>query len=135
MKRTRLHCYPAPARRSFTLVEVVVGFVLLATVLVSLLLALARQRRNGEMARGRQAACLIADELLADWIESPTGIPLRGSGGVIGRPGWFWRTTVQANRQVIGIPATIVRLDVFENQISGVLISVEAAVAATGQGG
>lgn len=120
------------ARQSagFTLIEVVVGLVLLATLCVGLLLALARHQRSNELAGTRYDATLIADQMLASWIDSPAGIPLSASGRVAGRPTWAWRTSVLSNRMVFGIPAVVVRLDIFRDQVGPALISVETVVAA-----
>ena len=63
-------------RAGFTLIEVVAGLMLLATLLVTMLLAIARGQRLNELSENRQTGASIADRLLAGWVDSDRGIPL-----------------------------------------------------------
>lgn len=116
-------------RRGFTLLEVVVGLVLLATVLVTSLLALGKQRQILRQATDRQQAISLADAFLTKWHQSTTGVPLRGSGPIAERAGWWWQTEVVANRLVFGKPRPIVRLQIIDRSSNSinhlVLLSIE----------
>jgi prepilin-type N-terminal cleavage/methylation domain-containing protein len=114
--------------RGFTLIEVVLGLVLLATLLVALMLAAARLRRLDRLAHDRQAATLVADHLLAGWLDSATGIPVASVGPIAGRPDWVWRTTLIRNQLIFGVPTAIVRLDVTSAPAGTVLVSLQVAV-------
>ena len=96
----------------FTLLEVVLALVLVATLLVSSLLALGRLRRGLQLANDRQQAITLADALLSGWHQSPQGIPLAASAPIADRAGWWWKTEVVANRIVFGQPQAIVRLQI-----------------------
>ncbi len=116
-------------RRGFTLLEVVIGLVLLATVLVTSLLAMGRQRRMLRQANDRQQAISLADALLTGWHQSTTGVPLRAAAPIVERPGWWWQTEVVANRIVFGRSHPIVRLQIVDRtlplQSEVVLLSIE----------
>ena len=122
-------------RGAFTLLEVVVGLVLLATVLVASLLALGRHQRQVRMSADRYAAISIADRLLASWFDSAKAIPLLASAVIVERPGWLWRTEVVANRTVMGRNCTVVRLQIVDRSVPDrgevVLASVETLQPAT----
>lgn len=96
----------------FTLLEVVLALVLLATLLVSSLLALGRHRQALRFASDRQQAITVADALLSSWYQSPQGIPLLASAPIANRAGWWWKTEVVAQRPVFGRLHTVVRLQI-----------------------
>ncbi len=102
------------SRRGFTLLEVVIALVLLATVLVTSLLALGKQRQTLRLANDRQQAISLADALLTNWQQSPSGIPLATGGPFVERNGWWWQTDIIANRIVFGRPHPIVRLQIVD---------------------
>ncbi len=116
-------------RRGFTLLEVVVGIMLLATLLVTSLLALGKQRRILRQAHDRQQAISLADAFLTKWHQSSTGVPLSGSGPIAERAGWWWQTEVVANRVVFDKTRPIVRLQIIDRSANSakesVLLSVE----------
>ncbi len=114
---------------AFTLLEVVVGLVLLATVLVSSLLALGRHQRQLRLASDRDSAISIADKLLARWMDSSARVPISTSASLAERPGWIWRTEVASNRVVMGRNCVVVRLEIVDRSAASrpevVLVSVE----------
>ena len=116
-------------RRGFTLLEVVVGLMLLATVLVASLLALGKQRRILRQANDRQQAISLADTLLTAWHQTTAGIPLRGAGPIAERPGWWWQTEVIANRVIFGKSHPVIRLQIIDRSATAVnqsvLLSIE----------
>jgi type II secretion system protein I len=116
-------------QRGFTLLEVVLGLMLLATVLVTSLVALGRQRHVLRRAQDRQLAISLADSLLANWRQTPAGLPLRAAAPIAQQVGWWWKTEVVANRTLFGRTYPVVRLQIVERAATGasevVLVSVE----------
>lgn len=126
-------------RKAFTLVEVVVGCVLLATLLVSTLLATSRYRSQIARAQRRQQAVYLADTLLASWWDSQKGIPLAESGTVAdplkpNSASLSWQTSVVSSRNVLGVVHPVVRLQVFDRLGRSELVAVEVLGRASGGG-
>ncbi|MFN3193455.1 MAG: prepilin-type N-terminal cleavage/methylation domain-containing protein [Aureliella sp.] len=101
------------SRSGFTMVELVVGLVLLATLLVSMLMVISRQRRASRMASAKQEAVQAADLLLADWFDGQSGIPLSAQGRVAGTQ-LVWQTSVSRNVLVFEQPVPVVRLSIVQ---------------------
>lgn len=118
-----------PARRGLTLVEVVVGLTLLAALAVGVLLAVGAHRRQLQTAENRLAAADVADQLLASWYSSGTGIPRSSSGRLTdaGRD-WHWRTQVVEQGAVEIQPVEVIRLEVRKQSLYGQLSPSLAAV-------
>ncbi len=95
-----------------TLVEVLAGLALLASVLVGLLAAKAGYARQSERADLRLRAVTAADQLLAGWWQSPGGVPGSADGATPGDAGLRWRTRLVANAAVEEIGASNVRLEI-----------------------
>lgn len=115
-------------RIAFTLLELVVGLVLLATLLISVLLGATRHNRMLKLADDRQLAIALADEMLVGWHDSRDGIPLRGRGVMQGQVNWYWRTHVDSNRSVFGSMMPVVSLDIVRvnsERREDVLVSIE----------
>ncbi|MEM7557550.1 MAG: type II secretion system protein [Planctomycetota bacterium] len=126
-------------RKAFTLVEVVVGCVLLATLLVSTLLATSRYRNQIARAQRRQQAVYLADMLLASWWDSQKGIPLAESGFVAdplkpSSASLSWQTSVVSSRNVLGVVHPVVRLQVFDRSGRSELVAIEVLGRASGGG-
>src|SRR3954469_13058968 len=85
------------SRRGLTLVEVVAGLALLATLLVAVLGTKARVTRQWAHANRRLEAIAAADKLLAAWWATPATFPRKSSGNVAGDAGLSWRTTPVGN--------------------------------------
>jgi hypothetical protein len=114
-------------RAGFTLLELIAGSVLMATLLVSLILAIAQQRSSQKLAEDRQTATMLADQLLAEWMDTAQGVPLGGRGVLPSMNQWFWRTSVIGNQSLFGKPAAVVRLDIIrlKDRREQLLVSVE----------
>ncbi|MFK7738312.1 MAG: prepilin-type N-terminal cleavage/methylation domain-containing protein [Pirellulaceae bacterium] len=114
------------SKRGLTLIELVVGLVLLATVLVSILLASARYEKSSRLAKNRRQAVQLADNLLASWFDSPRGIPIQAKGR-FGIEDFVWQTQLVRNDQLFGRGVRIVRLDVSKVAMPGTstLLSIE----------
>lgn len=118
-----------------TLIEVVGGLALLATLLVGILMAKARFTHQAAIAERRLRAVAAADELLAAWRQNPRELPRAGSGEMIGNGGLTWRTLPVANPPINELGADVIRLDIIDSRAAStanaVLASVEFVVDPT----
>jgi type II secretory pathway pseudopilin PulG len=104
-----------------TLVEVVAGLALLATLLVVLLGVKARVIHQNRLAERRRQAASAADQLLAGWWRNPQTFPRDSSGSTAIDFSWRTRPVVNASAQAVG--GQVERLDVFD--ANGADVSVE----------
>jgi hypothetical protein len=115
-----------------TLVEVVGGLGLLATLLVALLLAKARYTHQAAAADRRLQAVAAADALLAGWHQEPRSLVRAGSGAVAGGGEFSWRTQGIINAPVGELGAAVVRLEILDERpeaaANRVITSVEFVV-------
>ena len=102
--------------RGFTLIEVVVGLTLMATVVVASLLAFSAHQKQIRQARSKIDALQIADNLLNRMSASRAGIPLFATGTIPERPNWTWRTRVIEETTLAQIPLRIIQLQIIERQ-------------------
>ena len=100
----------------FTLIEVVVGLTLMATVVAASLLAFSAHQKQIRQARSKIAAVQVADDLLNRMSANRTGIPSSATGTIIDHPSWTWRTSVTAETIRAEIPLRIIQLEIFERQ-------------------
>ena len=118
-----------PKRVALTLLETIVALVLMASVLVSSLLALSSHRRQMRVADKRLEAAAVADQLY-DQLRRDGKSAVMKSGSVAGRPGWFWNTRVVGTAVLASEPVSVIRLTIQEMSAVPVeLISVEYVVA------
>lgn len=96
-------------RSGFTLLEVVLGMVLLASLVSGSVLALSRHNLAVRHAQLRRDAAGVGESMIDRWIESRSGIPLRASGSVPDRVGWRWTTEPIAARVLLGVPVRIIQ--------------------------
>ncbi|WP_010583131.1 type IV pilus modification PilV family protein [Schlesneria paludicola] len=96
-----------------TLVEVVVGIALLATVLVAILTSFRTHSLQVRNAKERMKAIRIADELLSEWMAA-SRLPLLGQQGALFDPqGWSWRMVATTEVQdLMAIGAQTSRLEI-----------------------
>src|SRR3954447_2506410 len=83
--------------RGLTLVEVVAGLALLATLLVAVLTTKARVTRQWTHAQRKLQDVSAADRLLADWWPRRDDFPRQSSGTVPGDARLRWRTMTVRN--------------------------------------
>ncbi|MFN9938358.1 MAG: prepilin-type N-terminal cleavage/methylation domain-containing protein, partial [bacterium] len=81
-------------RPGFTLLEVLVGAVLLATLAVTVLLGFSEHRRQLSFSEQRIAVTVELDRLLRDWSSQPKGVPRNAMGLVEPGRSWWWTTRV-----------------------------------------
>jgi len=99
-------------RSGLTLIEVAAGLALLGTLLVSVLLAEGRCRRQSAASRQRLAACRAAEaQLQALWADVDN-FPRDGQGEVEGYPQFTWRTTLRKDGQADDLNVDVVRLEI-----------------------
>lgn len=108
-----MNCSRVDRCHGLTLVEVVVGLVLMATVLVSSMLASGAHRRQQRAADSKLVAVGIADDLLNQFLNRREGIPPSSQGVVVTRPQWSWRTQVVGVTAPAGVELQVIRLEVF----------------------
>jgi len=115
-----------------TLIEVVGGLGLLATLLVAVLMAKARYTRQAAGADRRMAAVAAADALLSGWHQNAAALPRMGAGVIPGDAELSWRTQVIANPAINEMAAEVIRLDILDNRrdaaANPVLTSVEFVI-------
>lgn len=119
-------------KNAFTLIEVVVGLTLMASVLVGSLLAFSAHHRQQATAEGKLAAVAIADQLLNEWTGTREGVPASGQGAIFGRPNWYWSTSVVAAVMPAKVPMRVIRLEIIEWRVDAsprALASVEVVEA------
>lgn len=95
-----------------TLIEVLAGLALLASLLGGLLLVKSRSGRQWSAANRRLEAVAAADELLSAWWRVPHDVPHADDGAVPGHPGLFWRTRPVSNAAAGELGAQVVRLQI-----------------------
>ena len=99
-------------RQAFTLLEVVVGLVLMGSLVAFGLVALSSHQHAIALAKQKQQANLVADELLTKWYEVQGAPPVRGQGIVVQNQEWMWRTQPVGSRSVCGLQTNVVRLEI-----------------------
>ena len=120
-------------RRGLTLVEVVAGLALLASLGVAMLSILTAHRQQARQAADRLQAADLADQLLAGWYSSGGGVP-RNAAGVFSRGECQWTTRAIDQRMVDGYAIEIVRLQVAARARPGVpLVTINLLSRVPGQ--
>jgi prepilin-type N-terminal cleavage/methylation domain-containing protein len=99
-------------RFGFTLLEVVIGLILMGSLTASALVALSAQQHSIVLAKQKQKANQIAETLLIDWYELIGYVPTRSQGSIAADGIWFWSTQPVGVRTVCGLPVNIIRLEV-----------------------
>lgn len=116
---------------AFSLIEVVVALVLMATLLTTIIMAIGRHRRLGKLAEDRREAVRIADQLLLSWNGSRNGIPYMSSGAIPEHRGWFWRTRVVANQPLWGATFPKIGFEILQRETQREVLLVRLEVLAT----
>ncbi len=105
---------PIRNRFAFTLIEVLVGMFLLATLAVVALQGFRAHKLQLKFAEQRIVAVAELDRMLSIWSSQPAGIPMIGAGAVAPDRPWAWKSSVIEQRVVFGQPLNIVRIEVYE---------------------
>ena len=100
-------------RSGLTLVEVLAGLTLLATLATSILLGYAAHRRQIRTAEDRIVAVEIADQLLSGWYASGSRPPMNQQGFVpVADQQWRWRTRLLRPVRDIRLSIDVMRLEI-----------------------
>src|ERR1700722_4369419 len=119
------------AGRGLTLVEVIAGLTLLATLLASILVAFGSQARQIRAARDRMAAVEMADRLLGEWSSQNALPPMGTEQAFPGNEEWRWRLMAGDRGELDASGVKSARLQVFRRDPRGadkVLASVDVLV-------
>ena len=116
-----------------TLLEVVAGLALLASLLGAVVMAKARHARQAAAADRKLQAVRAADELLAGWHQNPRTLPpgFSGAGVVPGEARLAWRLRPVSNGGIEQLGGRVVRLEILDERLapSPVVTAVETVVA------
>lgn len=97
-----------------TLVEVVAGLALMATLLVSILIAFGTHVGQVRAAENRMRAIAYADGLLSHWLISGSLPAVGESGRIEGTDDLWWRMVDGENRSRAPLELHTLRLDVIQ---------------------
>jgi prepilin-type N-terminal cleavage/methylation domain-containing protein len=100
---------------AFTLLEVLIGMVLLSTLAVVTLQGFRSHKLQLKFSENRLVAVAELERLLAVWSSSDNGIPELGIGPVSPTSPWVWRIHIREQREIFGQPARVVRVEIFES--------------------
>ena len=117
-----------------TLIEIVVGLVVLAVLISSLAIARGRFLRAWSEGQRKLEATAAVDRMLAGWIGGGGGddsIPVPGQGALNGVEGCSWRTNWVGEPGATRLGAGVVRLEVMESGRR--LLSVEVMKTVRGR--
>jgi type II secretory pathway pseudopilin PulG len=122
-------------RRALTLVEVIAGLALLATLLAAVLVAFGIHAGQIRLARDRMTAIGVADRLLSDW-SSQNAIPAVGTEKSLSDTvDWGWRLASIESSELAQQGLSSIRLEVFRSLPTGdrqILASVDLVVPGKG---
>jgi prepilin-type N-terminal cleavage/methylation domain-containing protein len=121
-------------RRGLTLVEVIAGLVLLATLLTSVLAAFKTHAGQIRAARDRLKASELAEGLLGDWM-ARNQLPAVGTQKPLpDTEGWMWRVLANEPQLSGAAPVRTVRVEICRPQEPAreqILASVSLVVQGT----
>jgi len=99
--------------RGITLVEALLGTVLLGTLLVAIIVVKGRLTVQAARAEARVQACEALNDLLEGWWPDRESLPRDQAGEVPDRPRWRWQTRRVPNEEADAVRAEIVAVEVF----------------------
>ena len=100
--------------RGMTLIEVVAGLAILASMLTAIFSVKSRVTRQTRITERRREATAVADALLASWWQNKNTFPRSESGPVEGGQNFIWRTQPIPNPSAQACGAEVVRLEVLD---------------------
>lgn len=120
----------ANGRAGFTLIEAVVGTVLIAAFASSTFLAFRMHSQQLQFAADTMQAVEFADGQLESLL-SGNGAVKPSGGEVPGHPDWLWAFTIERNMLLAGTPSQVGVLRVIRQSDSRVLVATEVVASAT----
>jgi prepilin-type N-terminal cleavage/methylation domain-containing protein len=112
MKTSTPFCNSARAKPGLTLIEVLAGLALMATLLVAMLYLKSRFMHQLVASNLQLRSTAEADKMMTNWWADPEAIPVNGAGIVPGSPDLSWQTTLVSNDVVHHLGGKVVRLQV-----------------------
>ena len=116
-------------KRAFTLLEVIVGLMLMGSLVASGLVALSSHQHSIVLAKQKQHANRVAETLLVNWYEVQGRVPIRDQGIIVANGEWLWRTQPVGARSVCGLQVNIIRFEILgragKNLDPQVFVSIE----------
>lgn len=107
------------ARLGMTLVEVVVGLLLLSTLLVGLLTAFGQHAKQIRRSRIRMEAICATDQLMAEWFSESGRLPYEDQGEVEGHEEFTWQITPKESLLDESLDIGTVRFELFYRNPAG----------------
>jgi hypothetical protein len=112
MKARRKNSWQS-AKAGATLLEAVIGSVILGTLLVSILMARVQMQAQSHRAEARLAACRVLDDLMNKWWSDGATPPRNDSGSVPDHEDWTWRTRTRQRPDAEALHGEVVVVEVF----------------------
>ncbi|MFH5806755.1 prepilin-type N-terminal cleavage/methylation domain-containing protein [Alienimonas sp. DA493] len=110
----------APARRGFTLVEVLAGLALLGTLLAALLVADAAQGRQAARAADRLAAVRALDALLTGWAaDADAALPPAPGGPLTADGRLVWSARRERRPGAAALGCVVLRVEARRDAAAG----------------
>jgi prepilin-type N-terminal cleavage/methylation domain-containing protein len=102
-------------RTAFTLVELLVGMMLLASLAVVSLQGFKAHKQQLRTAEQRILAANELDLLMTTWSALPNGFPINSQGLIAPDRTWIWRTQLIEPRKIFGQDKLLVRAEILED--------------------
>jgi prepilin-type N-terminal cleavage/methylation domain-containing protein len=117
MKR-RSTPFSRKSRPGVTLIEIIVGLVILAVLISSMIVARGRFLRQWSDGQRKIQAAAAVDRMLAAWIggEGEDSIPVPAQGALEDVEGCTWRTSLLNEPSATRLGAAVVRLEVLQDR-------------------
>lgn len=116
----------AGARRGSTLIEVLFGLVILATLLAAVVTARGRFLRQAADAEKKARLIHALDVQLERWYAAePPTVPLNDTGALDALPGGTWRTQAHRSRESVALNALTVHVEATDNHVSPAHVTVD----------
>ena len=103
-------------RDGLTLVEVIAGLALMASLLSTMVVAYSAHLRQHRTAQRKVQAVELLDKTLEEWRRIAQPIPVPSEGDFLGKPEFHWRTELVPNSTVQQFFGEVVRIEVREKQ-------------------
>jgi prepilin-type N-terminal cleavage/methylation domain-containing protein len=118
-------------RRGFTLIEVLAGLILMATIMSTAMVAFNRHRKQAMASQRLLVGAQMADATLEQLSQLNEGIPESSTGMVAGQPTWRWQTQLIGLAKPAGVDAAVIRFSI-QQEDGRELIRVDLAKPLTG---
>ena len=110
------HCGPTRPRKGLTLVEVIAGLALMASLLSTMVVAYSAHLRQHRNAQRKVLAVELLDRKLEEWRRTSQPIPVPAEGDFLDKPEFHWRSELVPNSTLHQFFGEVVRIEVREKQ-------------------